>query len=232
MLVRRIRPRRDDSTRTVCSAACGHSGEATETDIVGVGGRCCDARPDHTESAYARRRAYGCFAEARTSDHRSYRPNRRGTIPMPRHRHPRRRSSLPDHRSNLRARRTSLPSHRTCLPARRSHTPPSSQALTRYAAVAFRVVGPTYRTMRDAFRLAELAAAHVASAFPTVASSSIRAGKRPRVNGLQVRISRKVTAESREGWSRGSGGNSRDSECSLRDSGSGRRDRGCSRRGW
>ena len=142
------------------------------------------------------------------------------------------RTSLRAHRSNLRARRTSLPSRRSCLPARLSHTPPSSRALTRYAAVAFRVVGPTYRTMRDAFRLAAVTAAHVASALPTIASPPIRARKRLRVNGLKVHASRAVTAEGREGWSRDSEGRLRDPECRRRGSGSGRRNCGCNRRGW
>ena len=132
-------------------------------------------------------------------------------------------SGLPDNRSNirvhrgcLRALRTSLPAHRTCIPARRGHTPPSSPALTRHAAVAFRLFGRAYRTMRDAFRLAEVTAAHIASAFPTIASPLIRARKGLRVNGLQVHSSPAVTAAGREGYSRDSGGSWRDSECSRR----------------
>ena len=154
------------------------------------------------------------------------------TAPEPSATHPVPSSALPSHRNSLRARRTSLRAHRSYNPARRSHTPPSSRALTRHAAVPFRVVAPTYRTMREAFRLAELAAAHVASAFPTIASPLIGARKRPRVNDLQLRISRTVTAEGREGWSRASGGRLRDSECSRRGSGSGRPHCGCNRRGW
>lgn len=149
------------------------------------------------------------------------------------------RSNLRAHRSHLRARRTSLPAHRTCIPARRSHTPPSSRALTQHTAAAFRVVAPAYRTTPDAFRLAEPTDHHIASAFPTIASSSIRARKVLLVNGLQVSICRKVTPEGREGWSRDSGANSSDSgdscgdsEYPRRDSGRCRHHCGCNRCGW
>ena len=149
------------------------------------------------------------------------------------------RNNLRAHRSHLRARRTSLPSRRTCIPARRTHTPPSSQALTRHAGAAFRVVAPAYRTMRDASQLAGPTDHHIASAFPTIASSSIRGRKRQSVNDLQVRICRKVTAEGREGYWHDSGGNSRDAGGSCRNSGSCRRGSGsrcrpsgCNRRGW
>ena len=158
-------------------------------------------------------------------------PHRRSTHPAPGSCLPDNRSNLRTHRGSHRARRTCLPAHRTCIPAHRSHTPRTSQAHARRTAAASRVVGATYRTMRDAIRLAAVTAAHVASAFPTIASPPCRARKRHRVKGLQVRISRTVTAEGRKGSSRDSGDSCRASECCRRGSGSRRRDCGCIRRG-